>query len=73
MSQWEQEPSGFVFLDSKTVVFGSHGLLERMISAHEFKEENLFQDVTLAPLINQASSDGIFWAVLDSDATHSVM
>lgn len=63
----------FVFLDSNTVAFGSRGLLQRMLSAHEGNEADLSENVTMLALIDRAETDGIFWGVFDADATRTVI
>lgn len=55
----------FFFIDSNTAAFGHRGMLEKLISVRFGEEENLLRNEKLFPLINEANSGGVVWAVLN--------
>ncbi|GAC1618976.1 MAG: hypothetical protein NVS9B13_07590 [Candidatus Acidiferrum sp.] len=61
------------FIDSNTIAFGQHALLERLIEVLSGAEDSLVQNEQLFPLINQANGRGIFWGVLNSTGTHQAI
>ena len=58
------------FLDSSTAAFGPRPALERLVDVRMGTGESLLTNDTLFPLISEANSSGVFWAVLDKSNTH---
>ena len=55
----------FTLLDSDTAAFGQRAALEKLVDVRTGGSERFFVNETLFPLIGQANSDAILWAVLD--------
>jgi hypothetical protein len=55
----------FFFIDSNTAAFGHRGILEKLIGVRFGEEESLLRNEKLFPLINEANSGGVVWAVLN--------
>lgn len=62
-----------MFVDSSTIEFGPRKGLERFISVQGGAEENLAENETLIPLINQVNGDGIFWGVLNTEGARQTI
>jgi len=55
----------FFFIDSNTAAFGHRAMLEKLIGVRFGEEESLLRNEKLFPLINEANSGGVVWAVLN--------
>jgi hypothetical protein len=61
------------FLDSNTAAFGPRATLQRVVDVRMGTGESLLTNTEVFPLINEANSGGVFWAVLDKSQTHFAM
>jgi hypothetical protein len=55
----------FFFIDSNTAAFGHRAMLEKLIGVRFGDEESLLRNEKLFPLINEANTGGVVWAVLN--------
>jgi hypothetical protein len=59
----------FFFIDSNTAAFGARKALEQLIDVRAGNGDNLLHNTSIGPLVNEANSEGLVWAVLDQKYT----
>ncbi len=59
----------FFFIDSNTAAFGARSALEKLIDVRAGNSESLLHNTSIGPLINEANSEGLVWAVLNQAYT----
>jgi hypothetical protein len=63
----------FALLDNETIAFGPLEGLKRILGIRAGDEGNLSQNAEMMASINKASTDAVFWGVLDSSGAEAAM